>query len=346
VGGKTCDSKCHLIDCGDGRLEDTEQCDDSNTTNLDGCDSVCKFEQDQRANSLKMSFNTSICPHNALGGAFVDFTNTAQGKLQTALDNGIADGSLTIIMKFLGLNDLTGSDSMMVPFALGFLHGTPAAGAGYSGTSDLDWWYTSDTASLDGNRNPKTSLMNGQFTSGGNLKSDPGTINLTLVLGTGSSATLTMKNTVLTAKSGASSAPTTSSGATPGHLASENDLSTLKSFASLTAGKLCGDVTAASLALVNLPASFDGQCTEGYASTASPPNTLLDVLVGGCHSTILPISVIAMTQPDGPSGTTVHITTTGNRVSGCTGGGGYPACLDVATYSSAFQFTADRVIAK
>jgi cysteine-rich repeat protein len=349
VGGQKCDSKCHLIVCGDGRLEDTEQCDDSNTTNLDGCDSVCKFEQDQRANSLTMSFKTDVCSKNALGTAFVDFTNTAQGKLQTALTNGIADGSLTIIMKFLGLDDLTGSQST-APFSLGFLHGTPATGTGYNGASDLDWWYTSDTASLDGSRNPKTSLMNGKFTAGGNLSSDPGTINLTLVLAAGSSATLTMKNTVLTAKSGASSPPTMSSGATPGHLATENDLSTLKTFGSLTAGKICGDVTASSLAQVKLPASFDGQCDEGYSSTATPVNTLLDVLVGGCHHTPafppITVSVIAATQPDGPSAGAVHISMTGTHVTGCTGGGGYPACLDVATYSSAFQFTADRVIAK
>jgi len=347
IGGKTCDSKCHLIVCGDGVLEDTEQCDDNNTTNLDGCDSVCRFEQDQRANSLTMSFNTSVCARNALGKAFVDFTNTAQGKLQTALTNGIADGSLTIIMKFLGLDDLTGSKST-APFSLGFLHATPVAGASYNGASDLDWWYTSDLVSIDGSRNPKTSLLNGKFTTGGNLSSDPGTINLTLVLAAGSTAVLTMENTVLTAKSGASSTPTASSGATPGHLASEHDLSTLKSFASLTAGKICGDVTAKSLSQVKLPASFDGQCDEGYSSTATPVNTLLDVLVGGCHHTALgfPVSVIAATQPDGPSGTPVNITMTGTHVSGCTGGGGYDACLDVATYSSAFQFTADRVIAK
>jgi cysteine-rich repeat protein len=345
-GGKTCDSHCHYIVCGDAIREDTEQCDDGNVVNLDGCDGACKFEQDQRATSLAMSFKTDVCGRNALGTAFVDFTNTAQGKLQDALTNGIADGSLTIIMKFLGLDDLTGSQST-APFSLGFLHGTPVAGAGYYGASDLDWWYTSDVASIDASRNPKTSLMNGKFTAGGNLSSDPGTINLTLVLAAGSSATLTMKNTMLTAKSGTSSSPTMSSGATPGHLATENDLATLKSFASLTAGKICGDVTAASLAQVKLPASFDGQCDEGYSSMG---NTLLDVLVGGCHHTPLfppiPISVIAATQPDGPSPNAVHIDMTGTRVTGCTGGGGYPACLDVATYSSAFQFAADRVIAK
>lgn len=346
-GGKTCDSHCHFIVCGDGVLEDTEQCDDNNTTNLDGCDSGCKFEQDQRANSLTMSFDTKICPRNALGGAFVDFSGTAQGKLQMALDTGIADGSLTIIMKFLGLDDLTGSLST-APFALGFLHATPVAGAGYSGTSDLDWWYTSDVASLDANRNPKTALMKGKFAAGGNLSSDPGTIQLTLVLAAGTTAVLTMENTVLTAKSGMSSAPTKSSGATPGHLSTENDLSTLNTFGSLTAGKICGDVTARSLSAVKLPASFDGQCTEGYSSMGATPNSLLDVLVGGCHHKAfgLTIQVIAPTQPDGPPGTPVNITMTGTHVSGCTGGGGYDACLDVATYSSAFQFTSDRVIAK
>jgi len=162
------------------------------------------------------------------------------------------------------------------------------------------------------------------------------------VLGSGSAATLTMKNTLLTGKSGASSTPTSSSGFMPGHVATENDLPTLKSFASLTAGKICGDVTAASLAQVKLPTSFDGQCNEGYSSA---DNTLLDVLVGGCHHTVLgfSVSVIAATQPDAGG---VHINMTGLHVTGCTGGGGYPACLDVATYSSAFQFTADRVIAK
>ena len=35
--------------------------------------------------------------------------------------------------------------------------------------------------SIDGNRDPNTSLMNGKFNSG-NLSSDPGTIHLGLVL--------------------------------------------------------------------------------------------------------------------------------------------------------------------
>ncbi|MGZ3443359.1 MAG: DUF4215 domain-containing protein, partial [Polyangia bacterium] len=344
LNGKTCDSKCHLIDCGDGVLEDTEQCDDSNLVNLDGCDNKCKFEQEQRANSLSMSFDNSVCPKNALGDAIID-TTTAQPKLKTALSDGVKDGSITIMMKFLGLDDLTGTKST-APFALGFLHATPAMGAGYDGTADLDWWYPADAASIDGNRDPKTSLMNGKFVSG-HLSSDPGTIQLSLVLA-GSVAVLTVKNALLTATSDASAALTMSTAATPGHLASENDLPALKTFKSLSGGKLCGDITAASLAAVKLPASFDGQCDEGYSVANN--NSLLDVLIGGCKHTVIPIilvvTVVTATQPDGPTAGAVHLTMTGTHVTGCTGGGGYPACLDVGTYSSAFQFTTDRVIAK
>lgn len=342
VGGKTCDSKCHLIDCGDGRREDTEQCDDGNTMNLDGCDSACKFEQDHRANSLTMSFDNNVCPKNALGDAIID-TTTAQPKLTAALAAGVKDGSITIMMKFLGLDDLTGTRST-APFQLGFLHATPSSTTNYDGTSDLDWWYTSDSTSLDGNRNPKTALMNGKFVSG-TLSSDPGTVQLGLVLA-GSPATLTMKNALITATSNAATKPTVSGGATPGHLTSENDDPALVTFPSLSGGKLCGDITAGSLQAVKLPMSFDGQCNEGYS--VANGNTLLDVIVGGCTHTVLffNVTVVAPTQPDGPMPGDVQLSMSATKVTNCTGGGGWPACLDVATYSSAFQFTTDRVIAR
>ena len=74
------------------------------------------------------------------------------------------------------------------------------------------------------------------------------------------------------------------------------------------------------------------------------------MLIGGCKHTVIPVivvvTVVKVQQPDGPPGANVHFTMTGTHVTGCTGGGGWPACLDVGTYSSAFQFTTDRVIAK
>src|SRR5262249_47880318 len=64
--GLTCDANCKRITtpvCGNGIREGTEQCDDGNNLNLDGCDSSCKFEQDQRIDAMAMQYGTdSFCP--------------------------------------------------------------------------------------------------------------------------------------------------------------------------------------------------------------------------------------------------------------------------------------------
>src|SRR5207253_1024157 len=133
VTGKTCDSHCHLIVCGDGVLEDTEQCDDSNVVNLDGCDSKCKFEQEQRANFLDMSFDTSLCNPNRLGGAI---QAVAQSSISSSLATNVKSGMLNVMMKFVGLDDLTGTSST-APFALGFVNSSVVSGTGYDGTMDL-----------------------------------------------------------------------------------------------------------------------------------------------------------------------------------------------------------------
>jgi cysteine-rich repeat protein len=338
VMGKTCDTHCHLIVCGDGKLEDTEQCDDSNLVNLDGCDSNCKFEQEQRANFLDMSFDTTICNPNRLGGAI---QSVAQSSISSSLATNVKNGMLNIMMKFVGLDDLTGTSST-APFALGFVNSSVVSGTGYDGTMDLDWWYTVDTASIDGNRNPKTSLMNGKF-AGSTLSADKGTVVLNVVIA-GSPAVLTMYDSVISAQTvDAANAPTISSaGGTPGHLTTENILPSLKSFPTLSNGHLCGNITAASLAAVVMPSSLTGlTCFEGY--TAS--DHLLDAIVNGC-TTFLG-TAINKTQPDGSiDGNHYTITLTGGRVKGCTGGAAYPTCLDKATFSSGFKFTSDRVIAK
>ena len=175
--GKTCDSHCHYIVCGDGVREDTEQCDDGNTTNLDGCDSSCKFEQDQRANSLDMSFDTTVCTPNALGTAIVD-TTTAQPQLQTALTDGVKDGTdhhHDEVPRARRPDRHVDDESVHAR-----LPATPrrSAGTGYDGTSDLDWWYTTDPISIDGTRNPTTSLIERQVRGGGKLTADPGTLAL------------------------------------------------------------------------------------------------------------------------------------------------------------------------
>src|SRR5208337_1400291 len=66
--GTTCDNNCQKIVCGNGIQQGSEQCDDGNTVNLDGCDSNCNFEQEQRATSLTINGSTdAYCTANALG---------------------------------------------------------------------------------------------------------------------------------------------------------------------------------------------------------------------------------------------------------------------------------------
>jgi cysteine-rich repeat protein len=334
--------------CGNGVREGTEQCDDGNTVNLDGCDSTCNFEQDHRVNSLTMQFGTdSDCSRDALGGAIA---SVAQSALQTSLTSGITDGSISILFKVLGLGDLSGTNGST---QVGLLNATPVSGAGYNGNSDLDWWYTADPTTVDTNRNP-VQILTGAITNHLLLATGP-SITLSLVLA-GAAAHLTMTDVHLKAFTGSSSTPTASTGATPGHLASENLDPALTSFASSggTSGtnKLCGNVTAESLSHVPAPPALiqggSNACIEGYTAN----NSLLDMLVGGCRVRVIIFNVTAIkpTQPDTPGGDQFALTLgAGRKVSSCTDNGtatDLATCLASATYSSYFQFTSDRVIIK
>src|SRR6478736_7897287 len=95
--------------CGNGIREPGEQCDDGNTTNLDGCDATCRFEQVQRLNSLKLQFGTDdYCKANALGGAVA---SVGQGQVQSALDTAVKAGSVSILTQLIGLDDLPGTNA-------------------------------------------------------------------------------------------------------------------------------------------------------------------------------------------------------------------------------------------
>jgi hypothetical protein len=79
--------------CGNGIREAGEQCDDGNTTNLDGCSSTCQFEQDQRANALAfMGTTDSFCAKNTLGSAAL--TSTALSQINSSLSTSIANGTV------------------------------------------------------------------------------------------------------------------------------------------------------------------------------------------------------------------------------------------------------------
>src|SRR5690606_3742011 len=118
----------------------------------------------------------------------------------------------------------------------------------------------------------------------------------------GSPASLNMSNVILSVTLGATSAPTTTTANPPGHLPSENLDPALVSYqnggqkTTNGSGKLCGNVSAASLAQVPIPSALVGgglfSCSQNY--TAS--NSLLDAIVGGC--TVFFTPQIAPTQPD------------------------------------------------
>jgi cysteine-rich repeat protein len=346
------------VGCGNGIREAGEECDDGNQLNLDGCSASCSFEQVMRVDYLQLQYTTSAaCSQNAFGGAITN--PLAQGQIQGAIDSGVADGSITVLFGFVGLDDLSGSaDSAL---QVGVMGGSPVAGAGYSGTSDLDWWYTVDTQTINASRQP-IALLPGSITTN-TLSLGPGNMALSIDLGGGAPATLSMSNVTVVAQTAAVSTPTASAGSTPGHTSAEQLDPTLQSFSragqptASGAGRLCGDISAESLDAVPVPQALTGLfgCLEGYTVAN---HSLLDVLIGGC-SILFVGQVIAPTQPDtdnagapavgaGPPYTLAADPQ--RRVASCRDSSNatvnLSACLQDAAYSSFFRLAAGRVIGK
>jgi cysteine-rich repeat protein len=338
--------------CGDGTRGATEECDDGNNLNLDGCDATCHFEQSHRVNYLLMQFATdAVCTQNAFGGAIGPL---AQSMIQGPLDTAIADGSINILFKYLQLDDLTGANDASV--AVGAMGGTAVTGVGYDGANDLDWWYTVQPSTIDGKRNPVAQLA-GKITNSV-LTAGPGALYLNLDF-YGVIVPLTMTNTKVGVSIGATSKPLVSTGSTPGHLAAEHLDPNLVSFASAGAktaagaGYICGNVSAAGLKAVAIPSNISGYCSEGYTSA----NSVLDLFVGGC--TFIMLQVINPTQPDtddpsvSPAGGGPPyklVAGAGKVVNTCMDKNNatvpLQACLADATYSLFLKFASGRVILK
>jgi len=387
---QSCAANCTAIVCGNGRRDSGEQCDDGAKVNTDGCSAACGFEEAHRASFISMEFQPSTadrtyCPNRALNGAIS--ATLAGGTINGALDNGIADGSISILFAFQGLDDLTGvSDANGLK--LGVLSGAPRRFGGdtYSGKNDLDWWYDVDPLGIDAvTRLPLASLdatLASQV-----LSVAKGSLSLKITLA-GAPAELRLVDSKLTVGTRLSNAPTLATGTNPpGHLAAEHLDPALRSFSAAgevtysangtpittNAGKLCGNVTAASLAQVPVPDALGttdraaclqnaGQkCGECYLIGT---NSLLDVIVGGC--TVFGfLSAITPTQPDqqdstytpptgGPYVPPYRLTydATTRVVNGCQDASQprktvpLADCLKDAAYSSFFKFTTRRVILK
>jgi cysteine-rich repeat protein len=349
-GGPNCPA---CIVCGDAVRTGAEQCDDGNTTNLDGCDATCQFEQSHRMDALTMQFATDVqCPQNAFGGAFVGAT--VQTSLQARLDAGVADGSLSVLLHYGGLDDLTGTTDAAL--SLGILNGTPIAGPGYDGTNDIDWWYTADPLALDVQRHPLTVLA--ATLAAKSLVAGPGAAVLNLPLGDSTAPTRFADLQLRLLHGAALSSPTVSAGGPPGHLVSEQLDPAVQSWSVASQGQLCGVITAASLAATPIPTALAGgglgSCSQNYALS----NSLLDVIIGGCTTFFVP--QVTPRQPDesdpnfptvgaGPPYTlsanpvTKVVDTCRDDLNAVVN---LNACLQAAAYSSYFTFTTDRVIVK
>jgi cysteine-rich repeat protein len=352
---------CKVSVCGDSVRDPakSEQCDDGNLVNLDGCDSACKFEQDQRAIALTTQYNTdTYCTVNALGRAIA---SAAQGTFQGDINSSIQDGSLSALFKLVG--DDTGQTGTM---NAGSMSGTPAASATYNGNSDMDWWYTVDPNSIDGQRNALAQLTG---TYSGGAVDMTGTLNLIMNIG-GALATLHVSSTKIHAAIGTpATVPAVSTGAPPGHVAAEHLSPTLTSYPTMggtraaPSAEMCGNISANSLANTSLPAVLlaggADACTEGYTTN----NRMLDVFVNGCHTRVIvvTVAVINATQPDQvdpaatPAGAggpyTLSVDATTKRVNACKDKNNQAVpnltqCLNAAAYSMFFKFATDRVIIK
>ncbi len=351
----SCDASCQLVVCGNGLREMGETCDDGNTTNLDGCSASCRFEQVHRVTYLQLDgFTSAFCTANRFGGAFGAL---ARFGIQSTLNTYVASGALSWLFVFRDLDDLSGASDAAL--SVGVVSAAPAVGPSYDGTDDLDWWHVVAAADLATDRTPLRALPGAMASS--ILDAGPGRV---VLRGSSTLGTLALSSTRLRVSVGAASTPLASAGGPPGHLSSENLDPALTSFehlgqhTSAGSGRLCGNISARSLAQTPIPSVFVGTggtppCSQAYTSA----NTLLDLVVGGCDHVF---NSVSPTQPDQadltspqpgaggpyalvPSAATRAVTTCRDRTGAVVD---LAACLDAAAYSAHFSFATGRVIAR
>ena len=352
--------------CGDKVRDVGEQCDDGATHNLDGCSATCQFEQTHRITDLRLRQNLgdATCPDNRFGNAL---NTLSLIPTNNSIAASIEAGATSILLQFLGLDDLTGVDEAALQ--VGIMSGPPVLPGSipYDGnaTTDLDWWYTPAGALLDVDRLPANRL-DGSITASA-LTTTPGAARVDLLL-QGVPASFAISGLHISVPTGAASTPLTSAGLPPGHLEAEQLDPALQSFATagtLTgipaapSGRLCGNISAMSMRLTPIPAALQAggatPCFEGYTLA----NSLLDVFVVGCTGVPLVGTAVAPSQPDkedpaappagdGPQYTLTADPTT-HIVNDCISNlvsVDLTTCLQDAAYSSHFRFLSQRVIAR
>ena len=359
TAGQTCTAgTCTGAVCGNHIREAGEQCDDGNLIDLDGCDSTCHFEQETRSTQVVLQWaHDAFCTHDVLleavqNAGFANVHSTIQGDLNTYVTNGTTG----VVFKYFSITDPKGQSGTT---SVGSYNATPVTYTGaFNGNSDLDWWYTLDTTTAGSSPlyTPTSIESAGTFTAG--VLNAAGGHVLLSAFGTSLLDLASIKLQLPIASP--ATAPVMSAGTPPGHLATENLDPTLTSFAkgggtnAAPTGLLCGNVTAASLALTPVPAQLQSNCNEGYGAS----NNMLDVFIGGCTNTFVG-TIINKVQPDqinsdapaAGGGGLYKFQEAATHVNGCTDKNGavvspYTLCLAPAAYSMYVKIAVDRVILK
>src|SRR6478735_9024828 len=297
--------------CGDALLAASEECDDGNALNLDGCSASCRYEVVDRMTSIslqRVSAPASCAPTtNALGKAF---GSIAAALINDQLKHSISAGSLNNLMHFGDLEDPTGAsdDSSLT---VGVLPAFPDAANGtWPGGTPLDFWFRVPSASVNAQGVPLSSLP-GSLTARA-LSVGPGLLQLPLTLG-GAPSTFSVTNARLLATLDATPEPNVPA-PPPTNLAP--GLTVFRTITGSGSGQgICGNVTVESLAHIPVPASLASgaqtpcmACAGSHAYTACTGttvepgcNSMLDVLVGGCKTASCFLTVVTATQPDVPA---------------------------------------------
>jgi cysteine-rich repeat protein len=339
--------------CGDGMRSATEQCDDGNLLNLDGCDASCRYEAIVRLTSLAISggFAPASCTPttNALGTQVIA-SSTALNQFNALIAPEITNGTLNLLVQAFGLADLTGTNDPAMSMGLVVAQPDPAAGTWPSAGNPIDWQFIVDHATV-GPMGLPSATFPGSIAAHA-LTAGPTTISFPIRL---SADTLDLQMTSAHVFASIDTSPPPNHPAPPP--ASLDPA--LVMFQSLTASGsgqgLCGNITVQSLAQTPVPqalttgttacAPCNGSHTYTYCGAGMPVgpgcNSLLDVFVGGCGAVPLGstcfVQVIAATQPDVAGGASVRPLMLGanNKVATDLTG-------DTDAYSSFFTFTANR----
>lgn len=255
TSGDGCSADCHSLEgCGNGTVDMGEECDDSNTMPWDGCGADCRVERAVRVTSLAIGtagmagMPTQGCDYSGDGmpdNLFGRALGPARDFLNMQLGPAIMDGTLTMLMPFLGLDDAAAVNDT------GLRVGVATGAAGMtSGT------YLIDMAALQSDLTPITSLES--------------TITMRMLSGGPEDMTipLPMIPIPLDLKRGYIRGTTTASA---GELTGVTD------------GMLCGAVPISTLATIpNLIEMFTGMMMPPCDDTMMSA-TLADLIVGGVN---------------------------------------------------------------